>query len=78
MEVFGEFTTEDPWVVKVPCQFDPFFQCFKTDVEIKIGQSFKFIVDDGKRYVISNRYQKIYDGFNNENNQYNPSKINRA
>ena len=43
--VFGEFTVEKPWQVKVPCIWDDKHQCFKADVEIKVGDKFKFVIE---------------------------------
>jgi len=35
---------------------------------VKIGQRFKFVLDEGKDYAISNRYAQIDDGWGNLNN----------
>jgi hypothetical protein len=32
--VFGEFTDENPWQLKIPCVYDTQFECFKVDVKI--------------------------------------------
>lgn len=73
--MFGEFTQPVPWKVRVPCQYDPFFKCFKATVSIKKGQSFKFVINGGQRYEISVRYQRIFDAHGNENNVYDPKQI---
>lgn len=74
VEVFGEFTGNKPWMTKVPCKYDNHFKCFKADVEIRLGQSFKFIIDGGS-FVCSKRYCKVRDLYKNENNIYDPRKI---
>ena len=33
--VFGEFSEESPWRVKVQCNYDEFFKCFKALVSIR-------------------------------------------
>ena len=75
VEVFGEFYNSIPWTVRIPCTFDHHFNCFKADIEIRSGMSFKFIIDDGKWYAISKRYSKVRDCYQNENNYYDPKKI---
>ena len=37
VEIFGQFTEQAPWNIKVPCVFDKHFQCFKADIRIKRG-----------------------------------------
>ena len=48
VEIFGEFTQDAPWQRKIPCTYDQQFECFKVDVEIRQGQKFKFIIENGK------------------------------
>lgn len=78
VEVFGEFSYPACWQVRVPCTFDPYFKCFKTDILIQKGQSFKFIIDGGRRYALSKRYNKVKDRYGNENNIWDPKKITRT
>ena len=73
VEVFGEFTENNPWGHKIKCVYDEGFKCFKADVEIKVGQQFKFIIDHGKRYIPSGRYPLSRDG--NQNNVYDPNGV---
>jgi hypothetical protein len=37
VEVFGEFSSKNPWMVKTLCKFDQYFNCFKADIEIANG-----------------------------------------
>lgn len=76
VQVFGSFSRK-PWAEKIPCVYDPYFKCFKTRtaVPIKQGQVFKFIIDEGKMYVTSNRYATQRDNAGLENNVYDPKRI---
>jgi hypothetical protein len=74
VKIFGTFSKKH-WQEKKDCVYDPFFKCFKAEVKIKIGDQFKFILDDGKRYVISARYPSFKDPQGNFNNIFDPSKI---
>jgi len=47
------------------------------DVEIKNGDQFKFILDNGIKYLTSLRYPTFKDKYGNLNNVYDTSKINR-
>jgi hypothetical protein len=78
VEVFGEFSYPATWKIKVPCTFDPMFKCFKADILIQTGESFKFIIDKGRRYAVSNRYNNKIDRYGNENNMWDPKKIIRT
>lgn len=72
--MFGNFS-KNPWVDKVPCVWDKHFRCFKAErVRIMIGHQFKFIANDSKLYLISNRYASIKDSSGNVNNIYDPRK----
>lgn len=73
VEVFGEFTQHNPWNEKIRCVWDERFKCFKADIKIKVGQHFKFIVDNGRRYIPSSRYPLSKDG--NQNNVYDPNGV---
>lgn len=41
-----------------------------------MGQQFKFVIDNGKRYLISKRYSVQRDSSGNENNIFDPKKMN--
>ena len=43
---------------------------FVAEVEIKLGHKFKFIIDDGRAYVTSDRYMKKSDQLGNLNNVF--------
>ena len=72
VHIFGEFSPNMPWEVFVPCKYDPFFKCFKVDIMIRIGQQFKFRIDDGKSFITSRRYPCKMDAYSNINNVYDP------
>ena len=59
----------------MPCKFDARLNCFKCTVEIRIGDRFKFILDEGRHFLVSSRYQVEKDAVGNENNVYNPKQI---
>lgn len=42
-----------------------------------LGQEFKFVIDDGRQYLCSERYFQKRDPFGNSNNQYDPRRINQ-
>lgn len=70
VEIFGNFT-KNPWQDRIPCKYDPNFNCFKADkVKIMIGHQFKFVVHDNETFIISNRYPTVEDGSGNFNNVY--------
>ena len=52
VEVFGEFTNP-AWSQMVPCVWDQRNRCFKVDTMIRIGDQFKFVVDNGRKYLVS-------------------------
>lgn len=55
VEIFGEFS--DPqWSKRVLCPYDHNSGTFKTTLMIKVGHQFKFVIDNGKKYVCSKRY----------------------
>ena len=68
-EVFGQFSYPHAWQVLVPCKFDEFTKCFKTDpMKIKRGHKFKFRVTlsyEGKKsqvqYLTSESYEVVTD-----------------
>ena len=55
VEVFGEYS-RSPWQERTPLQYDYKLLCWKCDIDIKIGQQFKFVLENGQRYVVSGRY----------------------
>jgi len=67
VEVFGEFSSPNPWEVRVPCTFDPAYECYKADVKMKIGHKFKFIIKNECEalYVLSKRYPVSVDSNGN-------------
>jgi hypothetical protein len=56
-------------------RFDSYFNCFKVDLKIRVGHKFKFILDNGRKYFNSIRYEENNDGHGNINNVFNPKKI---
>ena len=44
---------------------------------IRVGQQFKFLIDDGKYFMVSERYQTMSDADGNINNVFDPQTINR-
>jgi hypothetical protein len=74
VEVFGEFTSP-PWSELIPCRYDQQTRCFKADVTIRVGDQFKFVVDNGRRYLVSSRYAISRDEHGNENNKYMPKEM---
>ena len=77
VEVFGEFSPEQPWQVRIPCKYDPILKCFKAELVIRMGQSFKFIINGGKSYLVSDRYPCKIDSDGNINNIFIPDQIRR-
>lgn len=75
VHIFGEFSPEIPWQVMVPCRYDPYWKCFRVDIVIRAGQQFKFAVDNGKHYMISERYPLVVDSEGNVNNLFDPKQI---
>lgn len=75
VHIFGEFSPEMPWRVFVPCKYDTQLRCFKADIMIRTGQQFKFRVDNGKHYMVSDRYPCLIDAQGNLNNLYDPKCI---
>ncbi len=76
VDLIGSFTKK-PWTQKFACIYDNLFKCFKADkVKIKIGQQFKFVVNDGRLYLNSARYPVSRDqSGGNFNNFYDPLKL---
>lgn len=74
VEVFGEFTAQ-PWAERVPCRYDREARCFKADITIKQGHQFKFVVDNGRKYIVSARYAVNRDHHGNENNCFIPKEL---
>lgn len=59
----------------IPCRYDQRARCFKADVTIRIGDQFKFVVENGRRYLVSSRYTISRDEHGNENNKYLPKEM---
>ena len=55
--------------------FDSYFNCFKVDLKIRVGHKFKFVLENGRKYLNSKRYEETNDGHGNTNNKFNPHKI---
>ena len=51
--IVGNFMPNNPSEVSIPCVYDPYFKCFKADIVIKMGQTFRFHLDNGKYIVLS-------------------------
>jgi hypothetical protein len=67
VEIFGEFS-RIPWEEKVSCQ-----RClnhWEAFAWIRVGQKFKFCLDDGKSFTVSSMYRQCDDGIGNLNNVY--------
>lgn len=85
--VFGEFSRPNIWQHQVPCTFDSFFKCYKSDVvPIKVGDSFKFVVknlshngrqSEQTQYLTSLRYALTKDQRQITNNMFHPKQIKR-
>ena len=60
VEIFGEFSDNHKagaWGIKIPCQqLQSDFLMYSAEVEIKLGQKFKFVIDGGRAYVTSAFY----------------------
>lgn len=64
VEVFGEFSKSAPWTEKVLCRKTALGAArgiFCADIDIKLGQKFKFIIDSGRAYAISEHYGQASD-----------------
>jgi len=73
VEVFGEFSAgsvEGAWNKRVLCQWCKKSKLYHVFVLIKLGQRFKFIIDEGKEYTTSKRYLQTEDGAGNMNNVF--------
>ena len=68
VQVFGEFSPAKPWQVLMTCKYDEKLSCFKANLVISEGQLFKFSIDDGKQYMVSESYPCKYDSNGNINN----------
>lgn len=54
VEVFGEFT-RTPWGTKTPCRKVQ-GKTWRANAWIRVGHRFKFVIDDGVAYTVSQRY----------------------
>jgi len=52
------------------CIYSPENQVFQVFVCIRIGQKFKFVINDGSEYVVADRYIKTQDAAGNLNNVF--------
>ncbi len=52
------------------CIYSPENQVFEVFVRIRIGQKFKFIINNGSDYVVADRYIKTQDAAGNLNNVF--------
>ena len=71
--MFGEFSENTPagaWNQKLDCTYNDYSKLFEVPVCIKLGQKFKFIVDGGKEYAVSDQYIQMKDSAGNMNNVY--------
>lgn len=50
-------------------------RCFKVDTTIRVGDQFKFVIDNGRKYTVSSRYPLNRDCGGNENNKYQPKEV---
>ena len=74
VEVFGEFTNPQ-WSEMIPCVYDESICCFKAEVTIQIGDKFKFVINNGQRFLVSSRYIINGDEQGNEYNEYIPKEM---
>lgn len=77
VHIIGEFSPEKPWQVPVQCNYVPKLRCFKVDIMVRQGQQFKFTIDYGKTFLVSDRYPIQTDKFGNQFNVFLPKEINR-
>lgn len=47
VDIHGTFSVKRPWLDKIPCTWDDSKQCFKVSLNIKEGDKFRFIINDG-------------------------------
>jgi hypothetical protein len=81
VQVFGEFSLgrpEDAWGLKLTCPYNPVSKQFEVRVDIKLGHKFKFVIDDGKAYLVSPRYVRTQDAAGNLNNVFSFHSRTRA
>ena len=69
VHIFGEFS-ERPWQEKIECKGRSIGSTtlYSVDIRIKIGQKFKFIIDNGRAYATSSHYLQTSDEAGNTNN----------
>lgn len=73
VQLFGEFShgcPEGAWGVKLDCQFNEESKQFECAVRIRLGQKFKFIIDGGRDYAVSQAYIRTRDAAGNLNNVF--------
>ena len=70
VDIFGEFS-QPPWEHKIRCKKSNDNQLmFSVNLPIKFGQKFKFIIDEGRAYVVSDHYLQTSDDAGNVNNVF--------
>ena len=70
VDIFGEFS-QPPWEHKIRCKNTKDNQLmFSVNLPIKFGQKFKFIIDEGRAYVVSDHYLQTSDEAGNVNNVF--------
>ena len=74
VDIFGEFTDnsrEGPWGRMVRCEKSTSsVTLFSANIDIKFGQKFKFVIDNGRQYAVSDYYPLDSDNAGNTNNIY--------
>lgn len=77
VKIFGEFSERSAagaWGQKIECKpiasSTGLSQVFMVTLDIKQGQKFKFIIDDGRAYTVSSHYLQSKDASGNVNNIY--------
>lgn len=70
VDIFGEFS-QPPWEHKIRCKKSNDNQLmFSVNLPIKFSQKFKFIIDEGRAYVVSDHYLQTSDDAGNVNNVF--------
>ena len=73
VQVFGEFSEASPegaWNQKLTCELNEDASSFSALVRIRLGHKFKFIIDGGKHYAVSQDYVNTKDQAGNLNNVF--------
>lgn len=67
VEVFGDFAASKQWKHKLLCEKVNLTQ-WSLGVFLRIGDKFKFVVDDGKQYRASARFPTCFNGMGDQDN----------